>query len=457
MKKSTENIFRPNDIRGVYGKDLTEEVAEKIGKAFGTILGMGKSVVVGRDVRLSSKSLRDSLVEGLTSVGCDVVDIGMVPTPTFYFSLYSFGFDGGIMITASHNPPEWNGFHVYEKMESITVGEKIEEMKKIISEEKFAKAKAEGKISKLDILKEYINFLSSNFEIRGKFKIVVDCSNGCAAILIKKLLKKLGQKVFLLNHKIDGNFPAHGPEVKEENSARLKGEIKRVGADLGVGYDGDADRVIFFDEKSRMLHGDRAALLFLEDLFERKRNPRILNEVSCSSAIEEYIKRRGGLLKTSRRGHAFIQILMRKEDMDFGFESSSHFYFKELKGFDDAFFATLKACEIIHKTGKKFSEIVDVVPWYPRKEKAVKCKDEFKLKVVENVKKEIVKEKLKFDGKDGVKVFLKDGWFLIRASITEPLIRISAEAKDGKKLEKIFKFAENLLKRGMYKYKLEQK
>ncbi|MEM5866518.1 MAG: phosphomannomutase, partial [Candidatus Aenigmatarchaeota archaeon] len=171
MKKSTENIFRPNDIRGVYGKDLTEEVAEKIGKAFGTILGMGKSVVVGRDVRLSSKSLRDSLVEGLTSVGCDVVDIGMVPTPTFYFSLYSFGFDGGIMITASHNPPEWNGFHVYEKMESITVGEKIEEMKKIISEEKFAKAKAEGKISKLDILKEYINFLSSNFEIRGKFKI----------------------------------------------------------------------------------------------------------------------------------------------------------------------------------------------------------------------------------------------------------------------------------------------
>jgi len=445
--KFNENIFRPNDIRGIYGKDLTEKTAKKIGKAFGTILGERKKVVVARDVRLSSKSLRDALVSGLTSVGCDVVDIGITTTPIFYFALMSKNFDGGVMITASHNPPEWNGFHVYEGIDSLMDGKKIERLKEIVIKEKFKESKKKGKVRKYgEIVKDYIKFILPKVKIKKKLKIVVDCSNGCAALIVPKLLKELKQKVIVLNGKMDGNFPAHGPEAKEETLKELKEKVLKVKADFGVGFDGDADRAVFVDDKGRIMVGDRAAILILEDLFKRKKSPKILNEVSCSSSIEDYIKKKGGTLKTSRRGHAFIQKLMRKWKIDFGFEKSSHFYFSELKGFDDAVFATLKIAEILSKSNKKFSEIVDLVPYRPCKEESLACDDETKLKVVEEVKKKILRLEYKTSEVDGIKVYMEDGWFLIRASITEPAIRITAEANDEKSLEKILNFAKNLLK-----------
>jgi phosphomannomutase/phosphoglucomutase len=445
--KFNENIFRPNDIRGIYGKDLTEKTAKKIGKAFGTILGERKKVVVARDVRLSSKSLRDALVSGLTSVGCDVVDIGITTTPIFYFALMSKNFDGGVMITASHNPPEWNGFHVYEGIDSLMDGKKIERLKEIVIKEKFKESKKKGKVRKYgEIVKDYIKFILPKVKIKKKLKIVVDCSNGCAALIVPKLLKELKQKVIVLNGKMDGNFPAHGPEAKEETLKELKEKVLKVKADFGVGFDGDADRAVFVDDKGRIMVGDRAAILILEDLFKRKKSPKILNEVSCSSSIEDYIKKKGGTLKTSRRGHAFIQKLMRKWKIDFGFEKSSHFYFSELKGFDDAAFATLKIAEILSKSNKKFSEIVDLVPYRPCKEESLACDDETKLKVVEEVKKKILRLEYKTSEVDGIKVYMEDGWFLIRASITEPAIRITAEANDEKSLEKILNFAKNLLK-----------
>ena len=445
----SENIFRPNDIRGIYGKDLTEETAEKIGRALGTILGIKKKVVVARDIRLSSKSLRDALVSGLNSVGCDVVDIGIATTPLFYFALISKNFDGGVMITASHNPAEWNGFHIYRGINSLMEEEKIERLKEIMKKEKFKSSK-KGKTERCDILKDYLNFLISKVKIERKLKIVVDCSNGCAALIVPKLLKELRQEVIVLNGKIDGNFPAHGPEANEETLKELKEKVLEVKADFGVGFDGDGDRAVFVDEKGRILTGDRAAILILEDLFKRKKSPKILNEVSCSSSIEDYIRKKGGILKTSRRGHAFIQKLMRKGKFDFGFERSSHFYFSELKGFDDAAFATLKIAEILSESGKKFSEIVDLVTYYPSKEKSLPCDDEIKLKVVEKVKRKILRFGYKTSEIDGIKVYLKEGWFLIRASITEPVIRITAEARDERTLEKILKFANNLLKNTKY-------
>lgn len=456
--KVSENIFRPNDIRGIYGKDLNEEIAEKIGKAFGTLLGGKKSVVVGRDIRLSSKSLRDFLVKGLTSVGCDVVDIGIVSTPIFYFALYHYKFDAGVMITASHNPPQWNGFHLYEKMNSLIAAEKIEKLKEIIEKENFIKPEKKGKVKKFrKILEDYIQFLSSKVELKKKLKIVLDCSNGCAALVMPKLLKKLGQDVLVLNSEMNGNFPAHGPEANEKTLSKLKEKVIKVKADFGVGFDGDADRAVFVDEKGRILSGDRAALIILEELFKKKKPLKILNEVSCSSSIEDYIKRKGATLKTSRRGHAFIQILMRKEKIDFGFEKSSHFYFKELKGFDDAAFATLRVAEVLCKSEKSFSKILDSVPYHPAKEESFFCSDEIKLKVVESVKKRVLKLRAKISELDGVKAYLKDGWFLIRASITEPAIRISAEAKDEEKLKNIFELATKLLKKEMNKYMFRQR
>ncbi|MEM7814628.1 MAG: phosphomannomutase/phosphoglucomutase [Candidatus Aenigmatarchaeota archaeon] len=448
MAKLNENIFRPNDIRGIYGKDLTEEIAEKIGKAFGTMLGERKRVVVGRDVRLSSKSLRDSLVKGLVSTGCNVVDIGVVTTPAFYFALYFHKFDGGIMITASHNPPEWNGFHIYKGMKSLIAEEKIEKLKRIIEKEKFREAKVKGKVKKYGkILHEYMDFLFSKVKIKRKLKIVVDCSNGCAALIVPKLLKKLGQEVVVLNDKIDGNFPAHGPGVEEENLKELIREVKRSEADFGVAYDGDADRAVFVDDKGRVVLGDKTALVILEEIFKKKKSPKILNEVSCSSAVEEYIRSKSAVLITNKRGHAFIQEKMREKKIDFGFEKSSHFYFSEIKGFDDAALATLKVAETLSRSGRKFSQIVDSIVWYPSKEEAFPCKDEIKLKVVENIKKEILKLGLKTSELDGIKAYTDQGWFLIRASITEPVVRITAEAKDEKSLEKILNLARNLLKK----------
>jgi len=446
--KFNENIFRPNDIRGIYGKDLTEEIAEKIGKAFGTILGEGKKVVVARDVRLSSKSLRDSLISGLTSVGCDVIDIGITTTPIFYFALLSKNFDGGVMITASHNPPEWNGFHIYKGITSLMEEKKIERLKEIVVKEKFKKVKKRGKIKEYDkIIEDYLKFILPKVKIKKKLKIAVDCSNGCAALIVPKLLKKLGQEVVVLNDNIDGKFPAHGPEAKEETLKELKEKVLEIKADLGVGFDGDADRAVFVDEKGRILTGDKAAIVILEDLFKKKKSPKILDEVSCSTAIEDYIKRKGGILKTSRRGHAFIQNLMRKENIDFGFERSSHFYFSDLKGFDDANFATLKIIEILSKSDRKFSEIVDFVPYYPSKEESLACDDKIKLKVVEKVKKKISRLGYKTSEIDGIKIYLKKGWLLIRASITEPVIRITVEARDEKALEKILNFAKNLIEK----------
>jgi phosphomannomutase/phosphoglucomutase len=451
--KIEENIFRPNDIRGIYGKDLTEEIAEKIGKAFGTFLGENKKIVISRDVRLSSKSLRDALISGLTSVGCDVVDIGITTTPIFYFALFSKHFDGGAMITASHNPPEWNGFHVYKGINPLMMGKGIEKLKEIFLKEEFRKTKRKGNVEVYkNIIEDYTKFILSRIKIEKKLKIVVDCSNGCAALVVPNLLKKLKQKVIVINGKIDGSFPAHGPEAKEETLTELKEKVLKEKADFGVGYDGDADRAVFVDEKGRVLAGDEVAVVILKDLFQKKKSPRILNEVSCSSSVEEYIKKNGGILKTSKRGHAFVQKLMLKEKIDFGFEKSSHFYFSELKGFDDGVFATLKVAEILSKSDKTFSEMVNSVPFYPFKEKSLYCKDEIKLKVVEGVKREIFKLGLKTKELDGIKAYTKDGWFLIRASGTEPMIRITVEAKNEEVLENILSFVENILKKEMNKY-----
>ncbi|MEM5772956.1 MAG: phosphomannomutase/phosphoglucomutase [Candidatus Aenigmatarchaeota archaeon] len=444
--KVNESIFRPNDIRGIYGKDLTDDIAEKIGKGFGTLLGERKNVVVGRDVRLSSKSLRNSLIRGLTSTGCNVVDIGIVTTPAFYFSLYFYKFDGGIMITASHNPPEWNGFHIYKGIKSLIVGEGMDKLKEKIEKEEFRKAKIMGKVKKLNILKDYMGFISSKIKIKKKLKIAVDCSNGCAALIIPKLLEKLRQRAVVLNAKTDGKFPAHGPNVEEENLKELKKVVKETKADFGVCYDGDADRAAFVDEKGRAMSGDKVAVIILEKIFKKKNCPKILDEVSCSSVLEKYIRSKA-TLKTSRRGHAFLQQMMRKENIDFGFEKSSHFYFQELNGFDDAVFATLKVAEVLSESGKSFSQIVDSITWPPSKEEALNCKDEIKLKVVENVKKEIHKLGFKTNELDGIKAFTENGWFLIRASITEPVIRIVVEAKDKKTLKEILSFARKLVKK----------
>jgi phosphomannomutase/phosphoglucomutase len=448
-----ENIFRAYDIRGIYGKDLTLEAAEKIGKAFGSFLGKGKKVVVGMDIRLSSKNLKSALISGLTCVGCNVVDIGIVPTPVFYFAVKHKGFDGGTMITASHNPPEWNGFQLCEK-DGLPVAQNsgIEKIKELALKNKFKKVK-KGKFEVYDeILRDYSNFISSKIKIKRGLKVVLDCSNGTAGLVLPSLLEKNGCEVIRLNCKPDGRFPSHLPEPREEFMNELKEKVVGEKADLGVCYDGDADRCVFVDEGGEVLPSNKTAMIFIDEIFKKIESPKILYDVTCSAVVEEFIKKNGGVGIVSSVGHSFFIRKMVEMGLNFGFERSSHYYFAETFGFSDAIFATLKMVEILSKSKKRLSEISKSLPHYPFREENVKCDDSIKFEVVKSLKEKFVDLGYKVILIDGVKAYDGEKWVLVRASNTEPLIRIVAEGREEEKMEEVFKLGIGLLKEEIEKH-----
>jgi len=442
-----ENIFRTYDIRGIFGKDLTVETAEKIGKAFGTFIGEGKRLVVGRDVRLSGKVLKDALISGLTSVGCDVVDIGVIPTPVFYFAVRHHKFDGGVTVTASHNPPEWNGFHLCKGGGAFCAqGTGMEVVKELVLKNSFRQPKKVGKVEVYDkILKDYEKFVLPKIKIARKLKIVLDCSNGTVGSITPDLLRAIGCEVIVLNGKPDGRFPAHLPEPNEETLKELKKKVVELKADFGVGFDCDGDRSAFIDEKGRFLTGDKTATAFIEDVFKKNKNPKILYDVSCSLAIEELIKNRGGIPVVNPIGHVFFPEKMINMDISFGCERSAHLYFSEMNGFDDATFATLRMAEILSHSEKSLSQILDSLPEYPSAQKNIGCDDEIKFELTKNLKTRFSELGFNINELDGMKAFNEDGWILIRPSNTEPLIRVIAEARDEGKLKGIFELGMRLL------------
>jgi len=441
-----DSIFRAYDIRGVFGDDLTEEVATRIGAAFATFLGEHKEVLVARDVRLSGEKLRKALVSGLLS-SCDATDIGIVPTPLLYFALNRLQKDAGIMITASHNPPEWNGFKAFSRKGSI-YGKDMEKVKQIAKEVDLERlGKKRGKLrSYKRTIKEYMDFVANKIEIRRKLKVVADTANGTCGSVAPRLFKRLGCKILTLNQNPDGTFPAHLPEPKEETLSELKREVVRSEADLGVGYDGDGDRAVFVDEKGNVIPGDLTLLVFAKDVLQKTKGAKIVYELSCSMAVEEYIKEFGGIPIVERVGHAFIMDRMIEENALFGGEKSSHFYFSECYGVDDAVFASLRMAEILSKSSEKLSEIVDFLPKYPAiYEKNFECPDNLKFAVIEKLRSRFKNYGLTILDMDGVKLLEKDGWILLRPSNTEPMIRVSAEAKTEKRLEELYEFAKKEL------------
>lgn len=448
MAEVNENIFRAYDIRGVYGKDLTEEIAERIGKAFGTFIGEGKKLVVGRDVRLSGKALSDAVSSGLTSVGCDVTDIGVVPTPVLYFTIAHHKYDGGIAVTASHNPAEWNGLHLCkERGFFCSQGSGMEEVKDLVLKNQFKQAKRIGRVETYDrIFKDYTDFVLSKINVRKKFKIVLDCSNGTTGLITPHLLELIGCEVVTLNGEPDGRFPAHLPEPNEKTLKELKEKVVELKADFGVGYDCDGDRAVFVDEKGRFISLDRAPIIFIEDALKRNKNAKILYDVSCSLAIEEFIKNKGGIPVISRVGHAFFPEKMIGMNIYFGCERAAHYYFSETYGFDDGTFATLKMAEILSNSGKSLSEIVDSLPHYYSIQKNFACDDKIKFEIIEGLKTKFSELGFEINDMDGVKAIGKDGWILIRPSNTEPLIRMFVEGKNEDKLKELSELGESLLK-----------
>ncbi len=436
------SIFRAYDIRGVFGEQLTEEVATALGVAFGEFLGKNKAVVVGRDVRLSGERLRNALISGLVS-RCDVTDVGVVPTPLLYFATNRLAKDAGIMITASHNPPEWNGFKLF-KQRGCIYGEEMAQIRKIaerVNLEGFER-KAGRIISHEGILQEYEDFVLHKVRVEERLRLVADTANGACGLLVPTLFKRLGCSILTLNEKPDGRFPSHLPEPKEETLGELMKRVVEEEADFGVGYDGDGDRAVFVDDAGRMIPGDVVLLIFAKDALERRSGGTVVYELSCSMAVEEFVKALGGVPVVERVGHVFIMDRMIAEGAVLGGETSGHFYFPEVHGMDDAVFASLRMAEILSKTGKRLSEIVDSLPKYPSvHERNFSCPDRLKFGVVDRLTARFRDAGLDVLDIDGVKVLDEDGWVLLRASNTEPLIRVSAEARSEEKLKELYDFA----------------
>ncbi len=436
--KVSENIFRAYDIRGVYPKELNEEVAFHVGRAFGSYMirkGL-KLLNVAMDCRLSSEALKGALIEGLTRSGCHVLDVGVVPTPLLYFSIVHTGRDGGVMITASHNPPEFNGFKLCIGRKTF-FGDEIQGIRETIEREDYVEGA--GSVEKGEIVDDYVEFVKRNVSVDGSLRIAIDGGNGVAGPVALRLFKEIGLEVYPIYCEADGRFPNHHPDpVVEENLEDLKILVNEKALDLGVGYDGDGDRIGVVDDKGRVVWGDRLLLLFSLDLVEKHPGAKVVGEVKCSQVFFDELKKRGGIPIMWRTGHSYIKEKLEEENALLAGEMSGHMFFRDRYfGFDDAIYASARLLELLSKKKRKLSELVDELPSsFSTPEIRIDCPDGVKFKVVEMVKKELRGDEVVEI--DGVRVSYRDGsWALVRASNTQPALVLRFEARSLSRLEEL--------------------
>ncbi|MBI5185003.1 MAG: phosphomannomutase/phosphoglucomutase [Nitrospinae bacterium] len=453
-----KQIFREYDIRGVVDKDFPPQIVESIGRAFGTIIrrNKGKRAAVGYDARPSSPGLFQSLAKGINSTGVDVVDIGLVPTPLLYFSIHHLHVDGGAMITGSHNPPEFNGFKLNLGTDSIH-GHGIQDIAAMI--EKGDYEKGNGTIEEVDVKEDYISMVKGKIRLKRKPRVVLDAGNGCAAILTPRLMRELGCEVIELFCELDGTFPNHHPDpTVPENLKNLIAKVKETGAEAGFAYDGDADRIGVVDEEGNILFGDQLLMIFARDILTRKPGAGIIYDVKCTRNLEEYVRKHGGRPIINPTGHSLIKARLSREKAELAGEMSAHIFFKEdYFGFDDATFATARFLRIMSETDKKVSRFLDGVPKvYNTPEIRVDCPDDVKFDLVKDITAWF-KERHEVVDIDGARVDFGDGWGLIRASNTQPVLVFRFEAGSVERLEEIKKiFFEKLASYPSQKYLVEK-
>ena len=433
-------IFREYDIRGIVGRDLTENTVELIGKAIGTNIKRngGKFLTVGRDMRKSSDSFRDILVSALRSTGCNVIDIGKVPTPVAYFSLHLLNPDGGVMITGSHNPPEFNGFKISEGKQSL-YGDKIRKLRELITKKDFEVGN--GSLQHREILDDYIQAICKVIKISRPVKFAVDGGNGCFGIIGTRLLKKLGQTPIELYCDPDGTFPNHHPdptipEYLEDLVQKVKGE----GLELGIGFDGDGDRIGVVDDKGNIVWGDQLLIIFGREVLKKNPGAMVVGEVKCSQNLFNDIKKRGGKVVMSAAGHSLIKKSMRENRAILAGEMSGHICFSDnYFGFDDATFAACRMLEIVANNDKKVSEMLSDLPQtHYTPEIRLNCPDSQKFDIVKDIKN-YFKNHYEICDVDGVRINFVDGWALARASNTQPVIVLRFEAETPERLQELKK------------------
>lgn len=432
------NIFRAYDIRGVYPEEINEEITQKLALAFIKFLKPLK-IIIGRDCRLSSPSLFRVLSETMIENGVWVIDIGLSSTPLFYWAIQSEKTDGGIMISASHNPPNYNGFKLYRRQAIPISGDTgIGEIKNLLMKGKILVPKKEkGRIIRKNLTKKYLDFIFSKAEIKTikPLKIVIDAGNGMAGPEVREMFKKIPVKLTELYFEPDGRFPNHQANpLKEETLIDLKKAILKKRADLGIAFDGDADRVIFIDEKANTIRGDLITALMAKELLKENPGRKILYEVRSSQIVKEIIEKNGGKAILGRAGHSLIKEQMRREDIFFAGELSGHYFFKEFGFVECPLFLTLKILEIISRENKKISQILrPFKKYFHSGEINFEVKDKKgKIKEIQ----EYYQRAPKILKIDGLTVQYNDWWFNLRPSNTEDLLRLNIEAKTKKLLEK---------------------
>lgn len=432
-------IFREYDIRGLVGKDLNDETVDLIGKGYATyLLEKGvKAVSIGGDVRLSSGRFIEVLCRAAAGCGLNVVDLGFIPTPLSYFSLQTLPIGGSIMVTGSHNPAEFNGFKLGLGKTTIH-GAEIKKVYQIIESGKFPKGN--GEITKHDIIADYCQNISNRFQFKRRIKVVVDAGNGTAGLFVPLLFRNLGLDVIELFCEVDGHFPNHHPDpTVEKNLEALKSEVIKTGAEVGIAFDGDSDRIGVVDNQGRIIWGDYLLLIYAIYLLKTRPGSSIIYEVKCSQALEEEIPKAGGVPIMWKTGHSLLKDKMKESGALLAGEMSGHMFFADrYYGYDDAIYAALRLVEILASETKSLSQIREMLPVYvSTPEIRVDCKDDQEKFSITNQAVDYFSRANKTITIDGVRILFGDGWGLIRASNTQPILVLRFEARNQERLSEI--------------------
>jgi phosphomannomutase/phosphoglucomutase len=442
-------VLREYDIRGVVDEDIRDEDVVVLGKAFGAYMaGQNKSrLVVGRDCRLSSERYRDLLLQGLLAAGMDVMDIGMCPTPLLYFALRHWDREGGIMITASHNPPEYNGFKICNGYDTIA-GAEIRKIGQIMQEGVFPDGK--GRAREVDVVAPYQEFVVNNIQLKRGLRIGVDAGNATGGPVAVPILRKLGCEVFPLYCEPDGTFPNHEPDPTVLPNLRdLIRLVRTERLDVGIGYDGDCDRLGVVDHRGEVVYGDKLMIIFAREILSRRPGTTFVSEVKCSKTLYDDIEKRGGRAIMGRTGHSLMKARMKEVDAVMAGEMSGHMFFKDrFFGFDDGIYASCRLLEILAGTGKTICELLEGVPaTFTTPEIRVECPDEIKFDVVERARQFFVEGGYRVIDVDGVRIVFDDGWGLVRASNTQPVLVLRYEAETEQRLGEIRDLIESRVER----------
>lgn len=431
------DLFGTFGIRGLVNEKVDSELALKLGQALATHLNGEGKVAVGYDPRTSSEMIEHAMVSGLISGGCDVLRVGMVPTPVLSFSANHLSCDAGVMITASHNPPEYNGLKFWDEEGAGFVREREEELENLYEKGgELADWNELGETEKVNALSKYKKALLEKIpKFDKELKVIVDCANGAGSVIAPHILRELGCKVITLNSQPDGHFPGRMPEPTPENIGDLKKAVTSMGADLGIAHDGDADRTIIVNEKGEVISGDRVFALAGINYLKDRNNPRIITTVATSMVMDDAAEKLGGEVVRTKVGEPELVREYRKNGGDLAGEENGGVIFPDWTMCRDGIMTAVQIIDYAARTGKTISELSNTLPEYKQRKKKTDCPNHLKQKVLDELSKKFADKNP--DTTDGLRIDVEDAWYILRPSGTEPIFRCFSEAKTDERAEEL--------------------